>query len=102
MPAVLRETDLHIGHAAPCAPFHRTQYNATHNETVYIDGLLAIVYGDFTACGDPTVGKSSTVFVNDLGVHREGDSTAGHGTDPCGSDWVPNAGGPTSSSVYAG
>lgn len=102
MAAVLREGDQHIGHAAPCAPFHRTGYIAGGNSTVYIDGSLAIVDGDSTACGDPVVGKSSKVFINGKGVHRQGDSTAGHGTDPCGSNWFPNAGGPTSSSVFAG
>lgn len=102
MPAILRQGDKHIGHAAPCAPFHQTAYVATVNSSVYINGELAIVDGDSTACGDPVVGKSSKVFINGKGVHRVDDATAGHGFDPCNKKWFPNAGGPTTSDVYAG
>ena len=102
MVAILREGDMHIGHAAPCAPFHQTKYTASVNPSVYINRKLAIVYGDSTVCGDPVVGKSSSVFIFGQGVHREGDGTAGHGSDPCNKNWFPNAGGPTTSTVYAG
>jgi uncharacterized Zn-binding protein involved in type VI secretion len=69
---------------------------------VYINGELAIVVGDTTACGDPAVAGSGTVFFNGIAVHRLGDATGGHGTDSCGKDWFPNAAGEASASVFVG
>ena len=46
--------------------------------------------------GDPATGGSGTVFVNGIGVHRQGDGTGGHGS------WVPNASASGSSNVFAG
>lgn len=98
MPEVVRaNADRHIGHASPTPnPFHRTPYNAALNTKVYVEGDLAIVQGDTTACGDTAVGCSSKVFIGGIGVHRKGDSTGGHGS------WVPNAAATGSSKVTAG
>ena len=52
--------------------------------------------GDATSCGDPATGGSGTVFVNGIGVHRQGDGTGGHG------GWVPNASASGSPNVNAG
>lgn len=97
MPEVVRaNADRHIGHASPTPnPFHRTPYVAGLNSKVYVEGGLAIVEGDTTACGDPAVGKSSKVFIGGIGVHRKGDATGGHGS------WVPNAAATGSSKVWA-
>lgn len=102
MPAVVRNGDKHIGHASPCDPFHQTAYVSGLNTSVYINGELAIVVGDTTACGDPAVSGSGTVFFNGIAVHRLGDATGGHGTDSCGEDWFPNAAGEASTSVFVG
>ena len=98
MPEVVRSgVDSHIGHASPTPnPFHRTPYIASNNTKVYVEGDLAIVDGDSTACGDPVVGKSSKVFIMGKGVHRKGDATGGHGS------WVPNSAATGSSKVSAG
>lgn len=84
MPSIIREGDRHIGHASPTPnPFHSTPYQATHQGNVYVNGKLAIVKGDSTACGDAAVGSSSSVYINNILVHRTGDATSGH------QSWVP-------------
>lgn len=95
MPGIVRENDSHIGHASPTPnPFHSTVYIASQ-ATVFINGRLAIVEGDSTACGDPVVGTSPNVYVGGLPVHRLGDATGGHDS------WVPNAAGTASGDVFA-
>ena len=89
--------DTHIGHASPKPdPFHQTPYISSGQDSVYVNGQLAIVVGDKTACGDPAVEGSSKVFINNKAVHRIGDGTGGH--DP----WVPNAAATGSNNVKAG
>jgi uncharacterized Zn-binding protein involved in type VI secretion len=86
MPGIVREGDVHVGHASPTPnPFHQTPYVASNNSTVFINNRLAIVKGDTTACGDPAVGASGDVFIGGIAVHRLGDATGGHGT------WSGNA-----------
>jgi uncharacterized Zn-binding protein involved in type VI secretion len=88
--------DYHIGHASGTPnPFHRTPYY-TGSPNTFINGEKVVRQYDVTACGDMTVGCSSTVFVNGFGVHRVGDATAGHGS------WVPNAGSTGAPTVDAG
>lgn len=85
MPGIVREDDMHIGHASPTpSPFHQTLYVASQS-TVFVNNKLAIVKGDMTSCGDPAVGSSATVYIGGTLVHRLGDATGGHGS------WVPNA-----------
>lgn len=94
MPGIVREGDRHIGHVSPTPnPFHRTAYQASLNNSVYVNGRLAIVKGDQTSCGDTAVGASPNVFINNIQVHRLNDSTSGHGS------WVPNAASEASSDV---
>lgn len=86
MPLLVREDDLHIGHASSSPnPFHRTAYIATKNSTVFVNNKLAIVVGDKTACTDPAVEGSPNVFINNFAAHRLGDATGGHAS------WRPNA-----------
>ena len=52
---------------------------------------------DVTHCtGMTRSGASTNVFVNGIGVHRQGDGTGGHGS------WVPNASASGSPNVFAG
>lgn len=96
MPGIVREEDVHIGHASPSPnPFHQTQYVPNLNQTVYVNGRLAIVKGDQTACGDPAVGSSPNVYIGNVLVHRLGDSTGGHGS------WVPNSAATSSENVFS-
>lgn len=89
--------DRHYGHASPTPnPFHKTPYNSSLQDRVFVEGRKAIVIGDQTGCGDPAVGGSSKVLIKGIGVHRRGDSTGGHGS------WVPNAAQTGSSKVLAG
>jgi len=97
MPEVTRTSvDAHIGHASPTPnPFHKTVY-VQGSPDVFTNGEKTVRKDDTTACGDPAVGCSSTVFVNGKGVHRKGDATGGHGS------WVPNASASGSGNVFAG
>ena len=97
MPAVTRVgLDSHVGHASPTPnPFHKTAY-ASGSPNVNTNGAATVRIGDATSCGDPAVGGSGTVFVNGIGVHRQGDGTGGHGS------WVPNASASGSPNVNAG
>ena len=97
MPEVVRaNVDKHVGHASPTPnPFHSSPYKASTNSNVFVEGELAIVKGDRTACGDPVAGRSSKVFIGGNGIHRKGDSTGGHET------WVPNSAASGSSKVFA-
>tara|TARA_R100001509_G_scaffold78460_2_gene43936 strand:- start:1298 stop:1603 length:306 start_codon:yes stop_codon:yes gene_type:complete len=91
-------TDSHSGHASPTpSPFHQTSYTGG-SDNVFVNGDNAIrgENTDSTTCGDPAVGGSSTVFVNGKKVHRDGDSTGGHGS------WVANSSAGGSSDVFAG
>lgn len=88
--------DAHIGHASPTPnPFHKTTY-ASGSPDTYVNGAKAVRVGDTTGCGDPAVGGSSTVFINNIPVHRLLDSTGGHGS------WVPNASASGSDDTFAG
>ena len=97
MPEVTRVgLDSHVGHASPTPnPFHQTAY-AVGSPNVFTNNAKTVRIDDTTSCGDPATGGSSTVFVNNKGVHRLGDSTGGHGS------WVPNASASGSSNVFAG
>ena len=97
MPGIVRVgLDTHIGHASRTPnPFHRTPY-ITGSHNVFTNSAKTVRIGDITACGDPAVGGSGTVFVNGIGVHRQGDGTGGHGS------WVPNASASGSPNVIAG
>ena len=89
--------DRHYGHASPTPnPFHKTPYNSTKQQKVFVETRKAIVKGDKTACGDTAVGASTKVFINGIGVHRKLDSTSGHGT------WPANAASAGSGKVFAG
>lgn len=98
MPGVVRVgKDSHIGHASGTPnPFHRTKY-LTGSSNVTINGAPVVRGGgvDRTACGDVTTGLSGNVTVNGTGVHRIGDSTAGHGS------WGGNAAASGSTNVFA-
>lgn len=100
MPEVCRiDADSHIGHASPTPnPFHKTSYGSTAQSRVYVEGKLVVTGEGWgaTYCGDPAVGASTKVFVEDIGVHRKGDATGGHGS------WVANAAATGSSKVFAG
>ena len=88
--------DSHVGHASPTPnPFHQTAY-ATGSPNVFTNAAKTTRIGDTTSCGDPATGGSSTVFVNGIGVHRQGDSTGVHGS------WVPNSSASGSGNVFAG
>ena len=88
--------DKHIGHLSPTPnPFHQTAY-AEGSPDVFTNGAKTVRIGDKTSCTDPATGGSSTVFVNDKGVHRETDATGGH------TSWVPNASNSGSDNVFAG
>ena len=97
MPAVTRVgLDSHVGHASPTPnPFHKTSY-ASGSSNVNTNGAATVRIGDATSSGDPATGGSETVFVNGIGVHRQGDGTGGHGS------WVPNASASGSGNVFAG
>ena len=97
MPAVTRVgLDSHVGHASPTPnPFHKTAY-AEGSPDVNTNGAATVRIGDATSCGDPATGGSGTVFVNGIGVHRQGDGTVGHGS------WVPNESASGSPNVNAG
>ena len=97
MPGVTRVgVDSHIGHASPTPnPFHQTSYSSGSPD-VFTNGAKTVRIGDSTGCGDPATGGSSTVKVNGIGVHREGDSTGGHGS------WVGNKSASGSANVIAG
>lgn len=84
MPGIVRLYDTHIGHSGSNVPFHKTYY-AAGSPNVFANGRNVIRKGDRCACGDPAVGCSSTVFANNIPVHRKSDATGGHGP------WVPNA-----------
>ena len=97
MPAVCRvELDKHIGHASDTPnPFHSTAYDEGSPD-VYTNSKKTVRIGDKTICKDPATGGSTTVFVNNIGVHRTGDATGGHGS------WVPNSAATGSDNVFAG
>ena len=97
MPACVRSgLDTHVGHASPTPnPFHKTAYTGG-SPNVSINSAASIRIGDTTSCGYPATGGSSTVYVNNIGVHRKGDGTGGHGS------WVPNASASGSPNVFAG
>ena len=95
MPAIVRQGDVHIGHASPTpSPFHQTPYPGG-SPNVFVNGKAVQRIGDSTACGDPAVAGSGTVFANGIAVHRVGDGTGGHGS------WVPNAAATGSPNVFA-
>jgi hypothetical protein len=95
MPGIVREDDLHVGHASATPnPFHRTTYKHSQT-TVFINSKLVIVEGDRTGCGDPAVGTSPNVYVGGIKVHRLGDATGGHGS------WSPNSASTASGNVFA-
>ena len=95
MPAVTRVgVDTHIGHESPTPNiFHQTPY-ATGSSDVITNDQQTVRIGDVTECGDPAINGSSTVFINDLGVHRKDDPTGGHAS------WIPNASASGSSDVF--
>ena len=97
MPAVTRVgLDSHVGQARPTPnPFHQTSYSSG-SPNVNVNGAAAVRIGDSTSCGDPATGGSGTVFVNGIGVHRQGDGTGGHGS------WVSNVSASGSPNVIAG
>lgn len=98
MPQVVRvDDDTHIGHASPTPnPFHKTAYSSAGQYKVFAHGKLVVTNaGGFTVCGDPAVGGSSKVFINNKAVHRKGDATGGHGS------WVANAAASGAPKVYA-
>jgi hypothetical protein len=97
MPAVVRkDDDQHIGHDGPDVPFHETYYaSGSPNVFTNNDPTVRGNSTDKCLCGDPAVGCSSTVFANNIGVHRVGDATGGHG------NWVPNAAKTGSPNVFA-
>ena len=97
MPAVTRvEVDSHIGHASPTPnPFHQHPY-AEGSSDVITNDKSTVRIGDETTCGDPAIGGSSNVFINNLEVHRKGDPTGGHDS------WVPNESASGSDDVFIG
>ena len=97
MAAVTRVgVDKHVGHASPTPnPFHQNLY-ATGSADVITNDQNTVRIGDTTSCGDPAVGGSSNVFINDLEVHRKDDPTGGH------SSWVPNKSASGSDNVFIG
>ena len=97
MAAVTRVgVDTHVGHDSPTPnPFHTTSY-VTGSADVITNDQNTVRIGDTTSCGDPAVGGSSNVFINDLEVHRKDDATGGHGS------WVPNASASGSNDVFIG
>ena len=96
MPGIVRvETDSHVGHASPTpSPFHKTAYEEGSDD-VFVNGKPAVRKGDKTVCGDPAVGCSDNVYVNDILVHRKDDATGGHGS------WIPNKAETGSGNVFA-
>ena len=103
MPPVTRVgQDSHIGHASPTpSPFHSTPY-ASGSPNVLTNGSPTVRIGDTTGCGDPAVGGSGTVFVNGIGVSRQGDNNTSHllppNVPPCPAHSAPIASG--SSTVF--
>jgi hypothetical protein len=97
MPGVVRQNvDSHQGHASGTpSPFHKTKYASAAQGKVYAEGNLVIVSGGKTACGDPTASVSGKVFAEGKGIHRQGDSTGGHGS------WVASKAETGSSKVFA-
>ena len=74
------DLDSHKGHDSPTpSPFHKSKY-AEGSPTVQINNKRVVRKGDKTYCGDPAEGASSTVFVDGIPVHRQGDATKGHGS----------------------
>lgn len=96
MPGIVRvETDSHVGHASPTpSPFHKTAYEEGSDD-VFVNGKPAVRKGDKTVCGDPAVGCSDNVYVNNILVHRKDDATGGHGS------WIPNKAETGSGNVFA-
>jgi hypothetical protein len=93
---VRKGLDSHVGHASTTAnPFHKTSYANAAQSKVYSDSALVIVSGGKTACGDPTASVSGKVFAEGKGIHRQGDSTGGHGS------WVASKAETGSSKVFA-
>ncbi|RPG31798.1 MAG: hypothetical protein CBB72_011570 [Muricauda sp. TMED12] len=83
--AVRSGTDSHVGHASPTPnPFHQTNYTGGSGD-VYVNSDNSIRIGDATSCGDPATGGSGDVYVNNIAIHRQSDSTGGHGS------WVANS-----------
>ena len=66
MAAVTRVgVDKHIGHESPTPnPFHQNLY-ATGSTDVITNDQNTVRIGDTTSCGDPAVGGSSNVYIND-------------------------------------
>ena len=96
MPGIVRvELDKHIGHAKAKVPYHQTPYKIG-SPNVYVNGQPAVRIGDSTFCNDKAAEGSTTVFVNNIGVHRFGDKTTGH------DGWVANKAATGSSNVIAG
>lgn len=95
MPGIVRQGDVHAGHASwTVNPFHKTAYVPSQN-TVFVNGRPVIRKGDKTGCGDPAVGSSPDVYVGGILVHRLGDGTGGH------KSWVPNRAASASGDVFA-
>jgi len=95
MPGIVRQGDVHAGHASPTPnPYHQSSYNPAQSK-VYAEGKLMITSGAATGCGDPVAGVSGRVFADGRAVHRLGDATGGHGS------WVPNSAASASGRVYA-
>jgi len=95
MPGIVRNGDIHVGHASPTPnPFHQGSYTGgSPNVNVNLQPAMRI--GDAISCGDAAAAGSSNVFINGIGVHRIGDATTGHGS------WVPNTALTGSSNVFA-
>ena len=95
MPAVVRkDLDAHEGHESSSGPFHQTSYNEGSPD-VFTNEKETVRIGDTTICGDPAETGSDTVFINEIAVHRRGDTTSGHGT------WVPTKAETGSQNVWA-
>lgn len=96
MPGIVRQGDVHVGHASPTPnPKHTTPYVGGSTD-VFINSKNAIRAGqDKTSCGDPAVAGSPNVFINGSPVHRRNDATGGHGS------WVANAAASASTDVFA-
>ena len=96
MPGIVRvDQDKHAGHASPSpGAFHQTAY-ATGSSDTFCNSTAIVKIGDTTYCGDPASGGSGNVFINGIGVHRNGDGTDGHAS------WVPNSASSGSGNTFA-
>jgi uncharacterized Zn-binding protein involved in type VI secretion len=89
------DLDKHIGHAKARSPYHQTPYK-TGSENVFVNEKSVVRINDLCACKDSALEGSETVFVNGIGVHRNGDATTGH------DGWVANKAATGSTNVFAG